>query len=277
MASKSLVVVGKGRMGAALYANLRPWYSPALHLPGRAVVGRAPKRPKQSPVTWILAVSDRAIPLVCDALAPSVEPGDCAFHLAGMLGPEVLASMKARGARVASLHPLYAVAAAEPRITALSAPAFVFEGDRAALAEARKVARRCQGALVAASRVDRARYHGAAALMATGAVALAQGAARLFAESLTPRPTDTQLRVMTGSLLRSVAVNVNAVGLDRALASPLLREDTETVARHLAAMDAEPAVRDLYRAAVAFVTEALERNALVSPETIAQARALVKR
>mgnify|MGYP000848991247 FL=1 len=63
MASKSIVVVGKGRMGAALYANLRPWYSPALHLPGRAVVGRAPKRPKQSPVTWILAVSDRAMPV----------------------------------------------------------------------------------------------------------------------------------------------------------------------------------------------------------------------
>ncbi len=277
MASKSLVVVGRGRMGAALYASLRPWYSPAQHLSGRAVASEPVKRPKRSPVTWIVAVSDRVIPAVCDALAPSVEPGDCAFHLAGMLGPEALASLQAKGARVASLHPLYAVAASEPRISTLSAPAFVFEGDRAALAEARKVARRCGGALIAASRVDRARYHGAAALMATGAVALAQGAARLFAGALTPAPTDTQLRAMTSSLLRSVAVNVNAAGLDRALASPLLREDTDTVARHLGAMDAEPAVRDLYRAAVAFVIEALEHNALVSAETIAKARALVKR
>jgi predicted short-subunit dehydrogenase-like oxidoreductase (DUF2520 family) len=277
MASKSLVVVGKGRMGAALYASLRPWYSPASHVAGRAAANEPVKRPRSAPVTWILAVSDRVIPAVCDALAPAVEPGDCAFHLAGMLGPEALATLQTRGARVASLHPLYAVAAAEPRITTLSAPAFVFEGDRAALAEARKIARRCEGTLVVASRVDRARYHGAAALMATGAVALAQGAARLFAESLTPAPTDTQLRAMTGSLLRSVAVNVNAVGLDRALASPLLRDDTDTVARHLGAMDAEPAVRDLYRAAVALVIEALERNALVSPETITKARALVKR
>ena len=62
------------------------------------------------------------------------------------------------------------------------------------------------------------------------------------------------MREAVASLLESVAANVRAVGVDAALASPLMRDDAETVARHLAAMATVPAADAMYRAAVGVVS-----------------------
>ncbi len=275
MAIRSLVVVGRGRMGAAIRRSLRPAYPGPRQVSGRAVAAGGVRRPVRGPVTWVLAVPDRALGDVVAALAPALAPRDVVLHLAGMLGPEVLSAARDRGASVGAMHPLAAVASPRPGPT-LAGTSFMFEGDPAARAEARRMATAVGGRLLVASSVDRPRYHGAAALVATGGVALAQGAAWMLTQALAPAPRERDVRAAVASLLRSVARNVEAVGVERALASPLVRDDTATVARHLAAMEAEPAVRALYRAAVAVVLGPLERENLVAPETISRARRLVE-
>lgn len=270
MNRRAIVVVGRGRIGAALYRSLRAAGVRASWVSGRAPPKAAP--PTRRPTAWLLAVSDRYIAAVAATL--SAGPRDVVMHFAGMLGPDALAAARAAGAAVASVHPLVAVSS--PReAPSLAGGAFLAEGDRAAVAEARRVVKDLGGTLHVAARVDRARYHGAAALVASGAVALAQGFAALASGALDPQPPGAWIDRAAASLLRSVAANVVHDGNARALASPLMRDDTETVARHLAAMEAVPAARELYRAVIAQVVEALAREGAVRPETISRARALV--
>ena len=98
--------------------------------------------------------------------------------------------------------------------------------------------------------VHRAGYHAAAALVATGAVALAQGATAMFADVMSPAPSDREQRAMVASLLRSVADNVARDGAWASLASPLRRHDTTAVASHLDAMSSRPRVAAMYAAAL---------------------------
>ncbi len=266
------MVVGLGRMGRAFLALARTHARPAAACPSR---GGAPERLRDGPVVWILAVSDRAITDVCKAVAPALRPGDAVLHLAGAQGLDVLAPARAAGASVGALHPLAAVATTEPA-GSLAGAAFLVEGDPAAVEAARDVAALAGGHLVVADAVDRARYHAGAALVASGAVALAQGAALLFGAALRPSPSEDDLRAATASLLVSVARNVQHVGPDAALASPLLRDDTATVARHLAVMGDDPTVRALYRAVLLRVLVPLERSGRVRPETIEAARRLAE-
>ncbi|MFO0628041.1 MAG: DUF2520 domain-containing protein [Polyangiales bacterium] len=262
-----VVLLGAGRMATALANSLPDVTAGAAR--------DAPVRPPgRARCVWVLGVPDAAVPAVCARWSEVMRRGDVVFHLAGMLGPEVLASARARGAAVASLHPLAAVA---PRTGTrdLRGAAFCVEGDPGAVRAARTLCRAMQATLLEARAVDRPRYHGGAALLATGGVALAQGAARLFTGALTPTPSESDVREAVASLLESVAANVRAVGVDAALASPLMRDDAETVARHLAAMATVPAADAMYRAAVGVVVETLTRRGGVRPETLSRAREIL--
>ncbi len=274
---RAVVIVGAGRMGAAIAAVIRRRGG----LSGGRRLGRVggrdflvrPRRPRGAQrVTWVLALRDGDLPRAADGLGALVARGDVALHLAGMLGPDAIGSLRPRGCAVGSLHPLVAVALGNAG-DVCEGGAFAFEGDRAARAEARALVRALGGTMLEAAAIDRPRYHGGAALVATGAVAIAQGATALFASAITPAPDEAGLRAAVASLLRSVASNVEAVGARRALASPLLRDDTDTVARHLAGMPA--AIAALYRAALAVVLEVLEGEGAVKPETLAAARRLL--
>ena len=266
------MVLGLGRMGNAFVALARAHAVPVAGCPSRGV---PPERLHDAPLVWLLAVSDRAITEVCKSIAPALRPGEVVLHLAGARGVEVLAPARAVGASVGALHPLAAIATRAPA-GSLAGAAFLVEGDPGAVQVARDIAALAGGRLVVAHRVDRARYHAGAALVASGAVALAQGAAWLLADAVDPTPSEGDLRAATASLLMSVARNIEQVGPDAALASPLLRDDTETVARHLAVMAGDPTVRALYRAVLARVLVPLERGGQVRPETIAAARALAE-
>ncbi len=266
------MVLGLGRMGRAFLALARSHAVPAAGYPARAP---APERLRDEAVVWILAVSDQAITSACRSLVPSLRPGDVVLHLAGARGLGELESAREAGAAIGALHPLAAIATLDPP-GSLSGAAFMVEGDALAVEVARHIAELAGGTLLVASAVDRSRYHAGAALVASGAVALAQGAAWLLAGAVAPTPSEEDLREATASLLVSVARNIRHLGPDASLASPLLRDDTETVARHLAVMAGDPTVSALYRAVLARVLVPLEGSGRVKPETIAAARRLAK-
>ncbi len=273
-------VIGRGRMGRAFARALRGAALSVTALPGirfdpvllqdRAFTLSRGKR------LWILAVIDSALPTFAKILEGLVREGDVVLHLAGMLGPEVLSPLRGAGAVVGSLHPLWAVADSKAPASLRSAT-LVFEGDPSAEATAREIAEALRGQLVVATGIDRAAYHSGAALLATGAVALGQGSSAMFAKALTPAPNPDQLSAMVTSLLRSVAKNIDAVGPMKALASPLLRGEVPTLARHLDAQRgvSEP-IAELYRSALKVVLETLEREGSLRPETLRDAWSVVR-
>ena len=266
------MVIGLGRMGRAFLALAQNHRAVAAGYPARAAI---PERLRAEAVTWILAVSDQNITKVCKDLLPALRPGDVVLHLAGARGLDVLVSARDVGAAIGALHPLAAIATLEPAGSLVGA-AFMIEGDAAAVDVARQVVALASGRLIVADAVDRAAYHAGAALVASGAVAIAQGAAWLLGNAVHPTPSEDDLRAATASLLVSVARNIEPLGPDASLASPLLRDDTETVARHLAVMAADPTVRALYLAVLARVLVPLESSGRVRPETIAAAKRLAQ-
>lgn len=274
-----MTVIGAGRLGAALAASLRNAGQPFDHTPRSQVepwVDRLPTAPEGR--VWVFAVRDREIAAVAARCAPAMRPGDTLVHLAGMLGPEALGEVaRAVGAASVSAHPLAAVSS--PRDQALApGSAFLLEGDDAAVTEIAKQLQHLGYVTFTAEGVRRPAYHAAAALVATGAVALAQGAQTLFRAALGEAATEPFVRAATSSLLRSVALNLCLDGPAAALASPLLRDDTSTVEAHLAVGDAlAPRAAAMYRAALLQVLDGLAVERRVSEATVARAREVIAR
>jgi predicted short-subunit dehydrogenase-like oxidoreductase (DUF2520 family) len=269
-----VLVVGSGRMAGAFERSLRAANVPTSRLRARGSRWRLPARNGD---VWlvVLAVTDGVIREVAERLAAQgvLARGDVAVHLAGMRGPDELACLRALKVRVGALHPLVAVASrrSAPRLQGHVA---TFEGDRAGLSVLRGVCDRIGLRVHRLPAVDRARYHAAAALCATGGVALAQASSALF-RALAPSVSARTSSDFAASLLASVAHNVAHEGAERALASPLLRGDTAAVARHLAAMEVHPPAVALYRASLAQVIASLDAVGSVDPAVLDRARALI--
>ena len=272
----SVVLVGHGRMAGLL---ARAWRSHSVafrRVRGRSLVGGTFVRKGPAATVLVLAVVDRALPDVVLGLRASrqVCKGDVVVHLAGILGPDVLGPLREDGAAVGAVHPLIAVARASNPPDP-SGKVATFEGDPAALRAIRAIFGPVGLRVIAARTVDRSAYHAAAALCATGGVALAQAAAAVFARAMTPRPGAAILGALTASLLESVAHNVRVAGPTGALASPLVRGDVGSVERHLAALALHPRARELYAAALAQVIERLAAEGTLPAETLRAARRVV--
>ena len=267
-------------MAGALANAWRAAHTPFEQTPGRGErAGQTrSKRRAGEPTLWVLAVTDSAIGSVCSSLASSglIERGDAVIHLAGMLGPDVLGAARELGARVGAMHPLLAVA--DPKQPpSLRGAAASLEGDARLVTLVRAAMEPTGIAIHRLNRVDRVRYHAAAALCATGAIALAQGAQALFAGAATAGANDRAIRAFVQSLLSSAAHNVMAVGPSRALASPLLRGDAAAVESHLESMRTAPSARVLYAAALLQVIATLESGTAVAPAVLDRARNAAKR
>ncbi|MEZ4391757.1 MAG: DUF2520 domain-containing protein [Polyangiales bacterium] len=275
METRELHILGHGRMAVATRNTCAERFAAAVTHEGRALAGGAALRRGARAITLILAVPDRVLEGVAAAASPSLRAGDVVLHLAGMRGPDALDAARASGASLGSLHPLAAVSSPSERAD-LRDRAFVFEGDDDAHAEVLRMLGDAGATVHRASTVHRAGYHAAAALVATGAVALAQGASAMFSEVMSPAPSDRAQREMVASLLRSVADNVARDGAWAALASPLRRHDTGAVASHLDAMSPRPRVAAMYAAALEQVLDALEARRELPPEVLAAAREVVR-
>jgi predicted short-subunit dehydrogenase-like oxidoreductase (DUF2520 family) len=275
MSRSRVIVIGSGRMAGAFERSLRAARITPVRLRARAPRWRVPSRSAREARLMLLAVTDAAIAEVAAKLSAQglLARGDTVVHLAGMRGPEEISLLRATGASVGALHPLVAVAARRSA-TRLEGYAATFEGDPRAWTAVRAMAARIGLRVHRLHAVDRARYHAAAALCATGGVALAQSSTAVF-RTLDPALSERTASRFAASLLASVAHNVAREGASQALASPLLRGDTAAVARHLAAMEVHPPAVALYRAALAQVIAALDAGGAVDAAVLDRARALV--
>lgn len=272
---RSVYLVGRGRMAGALSAALTDADVPFTVLPSRALTAALSEVERDgNPALWLLCVRDDAIAGTASLLAPSLRRHDRVFHLAGMRGLEELRPAHDAGCAIGAFHPLLAVA--DPaRPPSLAGACFSLQGDDDAHRAAVWFAHRVGARVLRLGPTDRARYHAAAALVASGGVALAQGAAQLLARS-TPRLAPNAAAQAVASLLRSVAHNVETVGVDAALASPLLRGDTDTLALHLERMSVVPAARALYHSALTLLLGTLSTTGAVPPAVLERARALLE-
>jgi predicted short-subunit dehydrogenase-like oxidoreductase (DUF2520 family) len=194
-------------------------------------------------LVWF-CVPDSEIAAATRALAGQVEwKGRVVLHSSGALSSDELATLRRRGAAVASVHPLMTfVRGSRPSLKGVP---FVLEGDAAALRLARRVVQDLGGHAHSIRKKDKAAYHAwgtfasplfTALLATTEQVATLAGVSRSAAKQR-----------MIPILLQTLA-NYASFGAAGGFSGPIVRGDVDTVKRHLRVLRSTPAACEVYLA-----------------------------
>jgi predicted short-subunit dehydrogenase-like oxidoreductase (DUF2520 family) len=220
-----LLVVGVGRAGGSFADALGDagWDVAAVHHGDAAGASAAGEHD-----LVLLCVPDPAVAAVAGRLA--VHDSVVVAHCAGSLGLDVLAPHP----RVASVHPLVALADRATGVQRLRGAWFGIAGDPLA----GQVVDALGGRAVRVADEDRAIYHAAAVVASNHLVAL-MGQVQRLAGSVDV-PLEAYLDLAVGAL-----ANVVATDPATALTGPVARGDWATVQRHLDALPEHE--RDAYR------------------------------
>jgi predicted short-subunit dehydrogenase-like oxidoreductase (DUF2520 family) len=221
-------IFGAGKVGAGLARALR---AVGDHVTLRPQRQGLPARRIEADVV-IVAVRDRDIAGVAETLVGRGLVGHrqvAVVHCAGALGPEALAVARGPRVAVAQMHPMISFASKD-RTPDLARGQLHVDGDAKAVRAARALGKKLGMTPRTIANLDRVAYHAAAGLVANGAAALAAGGVELLGKAGIDAATAA---AMLGPLLRSVAENVERLGLPEALTGPVRRGDAAGVGKHL--------------------------------------------
>jgi len=254
----TISIVGLGRLGRALALNLRRagWEVECLVVRPRKRLSRdVAQLARQtnarvvglggesllSGLVWI-TVPDDAIAGVAARLGKSQEwQGRTVFHSSGALTSDALASLRAQGAKVASVHPgMTFVHKLVPNLTGVP---FGVEGDAGAVRLAKQVVTSVGGHAFTIRKEDKVLYHAFDTFASPLFIALM---AALEETGRAAGIRKSQLRVMAGPLLRQTLSNYLEHGAAAAFSGPLIRGDVATIRGHLEAMETIPVARQVY-------------------------------
>jgi predicted short-subunit dehydrogenase-like oxidoreductase (DUF2520 family) len=260
-----VAVVGAGRVGTAVAVLLRDAGHRIVAVSGReGTVRRAADHLPGVPVRdgaeaaaeadlIVLGVPDDELEATATALARAgaFRAGAWVVHLSGATGLDVLAPVRAAGARPLALHPLQTfpdVEAALERIPGCAVGVTAEEEEGAALGT--RLAEDLGARPFALPEQARPLYHSAAVFASNYVVASIGRAERLFDVAGIAEAADALV-----PLVRATVENVARMGAGPALTGPAVRGDAGTVDRNIAAL-AESAP-DAVAAYVAMAREAL--------------------
>lgn len=223
----NVAIVGRGRVGTALARALRDAGIQCQLVPGRHISGNVVANAH----ILILAVSDPAISACAQQLLTWLQPGASVLHCAGARGPDELAVCRTAAAHVGVMHPLVSFADPE-HLPTLRGATFITAGDAPAIEAAQLVAE-ALGATLIVSAVHGPVYHALVAMVANGTVGLVNAAIPAL-ERLGLERRDAERAI--AALLKTVAENVQRLGVPKALTGPMARGDAATIAAHRAAL-----------------------------------------
>jgi predicted short-subunit dehydrogenase-like oxidoreductase (DUF2520 family) len=232
----------------------------AAQLPGAIAV--SPEALAAHADVVLLAVADRDLADV--ARWPFWLPGQVLAHLSGATGAAALAdALPGRAAQhCGSLHPMVSLPrGATVPITHFDGAVAAVDGDTVAREALGTIARVLGLAPVHVPHADRARWHAAATLVGNAPAALVRLAdAMLEPLDLEPTMRRQALIGLLQSVVRNLAAHPPASSLADTISGPVARGDTDTLARHRAALVDTPWLGEAYDAACT-----LTRLALAGP------------
>jgi predicted short-subunit dehydrogenase-like oxidoreductase (DUF2520 family) len=241
----AVFVFGAGKVGTGLARALRAAGARVTLRPQRKGL---PARRIEADVV-IVAVRDRDVAPTAEEMARRGLVGHrrvAVVHCAGALGPEALAAARGPRVAVAQMHPMISFAS-QGFTPSLARGQLHVDGDPAAVRAARGLGKLLGMSPRTIPGLDRVAYHAAAGLVANGAAALAAGGVELLGRAGVSREVAA---AMLGPLLRSVAENVERLGLPEALTGPVRRGDAAGLGKHLETLGRlSPALVPLYVAA----------------------------
>lgn len=227
-----------GRLGTALARRLtHAGYST------KAQSRRTPRQAQlRAEIIWF-CVPDGEIVRVAKSFSKLQWQGKYAFHSSGVLSSDALSSLRDRGAKVASVHPLMTFV--KGSVPELSGVAFAIEGDAAAVRVARRIVRDLGGRAVAIRKQDKVAYHAFATMICPLLVAL-MAASEKAAALAGLSAADARRRMLP--IIRQTLLNYEKLGPAGAFSGPLVRGDVGTIQAHMKALAKVPAAKNAYAA-----------------------------
>ncbi len=193
-------------------------------------------------VLW-LCVPDRAIAACARSLASANWTGKIVLHSSGALTSDELASLRQRGARVASVHPMMTfVASVTPSLRGVG---FAVEGDREAVRVARGIVATLGGESFIISKKNKALYHAWGTFTSPLLTALLALSERVALAAGVPR---AKVRRWAMPILRQTLENYAKQGAAKGFSGPIVRGDAAIVQKHLAVLKSVPTAREVYLA-----------------------------
>lgn len=256
----SIGFVGAGRVGRALALRLNQvGYRVVLVMDCHIEAAR--RLGKQLPNSYVtsqiedwplldvllLTVPDDEIPTVAQHLCESTVDltNTMVAHTSGATTSQVLMPLKAKGATVASLHPIQTFSGLEDEADKIPGTYFGIEGEEKAVTILKEIVRCMEGIPLVISPETKPLYHAACVFASNYVVVLMT----LAGELLKKISTDLQEpgRILL-PLLRGAVDNIHRQEPDKALTGPILRGDVRTIQAHLQALGQEsPFLVEIYR------------------------------
>jgi len=255
--SRSIGIIGTGRLAASLAAALLEAGYPVVAIAGRdAATSEALATRLGSGVLAVptptevlgraqvvfLAVPDSTVGPLAAVLPWHAD--HWAVHCSGAVRLDALRPVVDAGGVAGCLHPLQSFPSRGPEPQRFQHVTCGVEAAEPLGAYLEQIAQRVGARSVRLEGIDRARYHAAAVFASNYAVALMRLAERTWTSAGLPEDAG---REALAPLLAAVAENVGRLDLAAALTGPIARGDVSTVEAHLAALEALPDVARTYR------------------------------
>lgn len=248
-------VIGAGRLGSSLALALQRAGHPIAAVCSRQATDAAALCAQLGAA---VVASEAQIAADCELLFLSVpdasvtelaarlrvRAGQAVVHCSGALPLAALDAAARGGAWRGCLHPLQSFPErfADPaRFAGISCGV---EGDGALLPRLQAYCKSLGARVLDLRGIDRAGYHAAAVFASNYLVALHAAAAQAWTAAGLPAQ---DARAALAPLTLGTAQQIARLPLERALTGPLARGDAPTIAGHLHALRAAPALHDLYR------------------------------
>lgn len=225
----------------------------------------------------LLTTPDAEIRPTAELIARSLADlsGKKFIHMSGALSLEALASLRAGGAEVLSIHPLQTFADLEGAAGSLPGSTFGVTCDPGLEEWAASLVAELDGTVRLIADSDKALYHAAAA-MACNLVAMVEYGALRVARELGFDDEEFSRAFMP--LARATIDNIARLGPVRALTGPLARGDAATVEKHLRSLhELDPALEGMYRTVCEVGIELLKERDELSADKLESILALLRK
>ena len=191
-------------------------------------------------VIWICVPDDTISSIARQLARRKGWRGKIVLHSSGALSSEELLPLKQRGAVIGSAHPMMTFANQAP-VEWKGIP-FAIEGDRAAVAFAREVARQLKLDAFTISARSKPLYHAVGSFASPIFVGLLSTAERVARAAGVSKPP----REIIGRILQRTVDHYLKGGAAAAFSGPMQRGDLATVRRHLENLRRVPGALDIY-------------------------------
>lgn len=278
-------ILGAGKVGAALgrvfartgseigdiASRTRASSDAARSLIGAGRVADGPEDLGLAEILMI-AVGDNALYGVAEALAgsPAVGPGTVVFHCSGAAAASVLAPLRARGASIASVHPVKTFTDPLRDAETFAGTWCGIEGDAEAVERLSVLFEAAGARLFPVDGERKLIYHAANVFLCNYLVPLIEAGLACYERAGVPREAAIQA---AAPLMRATIDNALKQGPARALTGPIARGDDKVVAAQLSALDqADPRLGELYRLLGLRAADLAEEKGAAQAERLAAIR-----